>query len=161
MRGATPPLCPRASPPATGKTTWQRSQANPDYTEGLAALGLPDGGAVLTGVTTLHGNKRVFLERVDTAGKAVWRRTYLTEQRGGRGLSLGTWAGGYLVGTRVFMSSNPAHDQPGQIKTDAFGFAGCAAAGACLKKTCDDKNACTTDWCDPAGGCKHTPIAGC
>jgi len=37
-------------------------------------------------------------------------------------------------------------------------------AGVCHAGTplaCDDRNACTTDACDPTRGCTHTPVAGC
>lgn len=32
---------------------------------------------------------------------------------------------------------------------------------ALVGRTRDDKDACTVDWCDAAGGCKHAAIDGC
>ncbi len=145
----------------TGKLVWTRQADTPDLAWGLGIATEPTGGAVVAGDITEGGRKKVFLDRIDDNGDRVWRRTYLARRTfdariGLRGVT--RWKGGYVIGMGVVNGS------AGIIKTDHGGNDGCKASGVCIGKQpvdCDDKDACTVDYCDAKLGCRHSKTKGC
>ena len=128
-----------------------------------AVLPEEDGGIMAAGNITEAARNKVFLERIDPAGKRVWRRSYLGLRNFDVSLSnagLGRWSGGYVLGT----TGSAKYAFSILIRTDSSGHDSCATAGKCAAAKpvlCDDGKPCTADWCDAKLGCQHKVIAGC
>jgi len=142
---------------------------------GYARQGLamrPDGSIAVTGATTgAKGRARCALTVVEPGGDIRWQRSYASSTAGFPGY------GGYdgddlcaalharkdgsltVVGTSVIYHLHPTlYRAHWQLRVDPWGHESCTAAGKCaaLKAAaCDDSDACSTDTCDPAKGCKN------
>ncbi len=147
----------------TGKVRWTRVVTPADLSAARGVVATDDGGVAVAGDVVIDKAAHVYLERLDPAGKQVWRRNYRVRWVNDSlypavfgGLS--RWSGGFAIATHTQGS------YPALIRTDMSGHDRCDGSGTCVDHvttTCDDQNPCTTDWCDPKGGCKHDAVTGC
>ncbi len=136
---------------AAGKVLWERTLKGYGYALNAAAP-LADGGLLVAGSKVVNGKQRPFLGVESASGALGWQRVW--SDRLGYVGSVRTLGGGDLL---VGLSDGPSQHAT-LMHTDPWGHEGCAKAGACLSKSCDDNDPCTVDACAASGGCSHTKV---
>jgi len=115
----------------------------------------PDGSFLVAGDRDDGIVKKAWLTRLDAAGKPVWYREYQvgkTTMLGRQGLVVMDDGGAALLGGTVAFS----RENPAIIRVDAWGNAGCQAAGQCrttVFNDCAKKCAGKLAMCDAKKGC--------
>ena len=132
------------------KTKWERKTAK-DSAPIVTALMMRTDGLFASGPMVDGIGESMWLARLDLQGAPIWSRTYpgtVTSREHSRPM-VSLDDGGFALG-----------DSTGKLlRTDVWGHADCVSSGKCSKlkpTSCDDKNPCTTDFCDGAKGCQHT-----
>ncbi|MCB9737912.1 MAG: hypothetical protein H6747_01515 [Deltaproteobacteria bacterium] len=148
----------------SGAVMWSRVAKAADLSVPGGVVATEGDGVVIGGDVVVATVPSVYIERLDPKGALIWRKIHrfrnlwATEYPSAFG-GLGRWSGGLLLAGHTTVPSYPA-----VLRMDHSGHAACDASGACVDNkpsTCDDKNPCTSDWCDANGGCQHSQIAGC
>ncbi len=147
---------------ANAKASWS---VIPSKATGERYLGVvqAQGGYIAAGEVVSGGVTKAFLSRrlSGNNGAVLW--SFAHAYWGSSSMSvtpdslLRTNDGRLLLGAQRVSNGVPLF-----VRASDFGFMSCSESGACASpsKTCDDKNACTADWCDPKAGCKGTPLSG-
>ena len=154
-----------------GALLWSKTYGGSGWEVARAVAPLADGGFALAGNTNstdLPGGQKTaggtdfWLVRVAKDGALVWSKTY-----GGSGPDSPTALASLADGGFAVAGYTQSIDLPGGqksaggtdfwlVRTDPWGHATCAEAGACFGKTlatCDDGKSCTDDSCDKKNGC--------
>jgi len=145
----------------SGKVLWTWSGGGGDQWTPTFAIRGPGHAITLAGNAPV-GKGAVWLRRVDPLGAVLSAHAY---QSPGQVLSAAPGVPAVLTADGGFaLLADAAKDGLGRffvVRADAGGHASCADAGGCKdpeESSCDDKNACTLDTCEGAGGkpvCKH------
>ncbi|MBM4346025.1 MAG: hypothetical protein FJ100_21840, partial [Deltaproteobacteria bacterium] len=108
------------------------------------------GGFAVAGVNAQGG----LLAGLDSGGLKLWQANHGKVLRG-----LAPIGGGFgLAGAVAGANADP--QDAALLRTDAWGFASCAAAGKCAGVTqCDDGKPCTDGVCTPGAGCGFSSAA--
>ena len=110
---------------------------------------------------------RAELTHLDASLNVVWKRDWSPQDSASMGVGSLTAVpkGGWRFGgnsATIAASGNVTSTM--LVRTDAWGNSPCKTVGKCkgLKAgDCDDKDACTNDFCEPATGCAHAAVKGC
>ena len=152
----------------TGTTLWTYVPASPDHTDITAVLVRKDGTIVGRGGAGSGDKRRPIFVGLHPGGAEMFRAQ--AEHPIGNPFTPARDAffehssGALVSGAIGRWTSGPSNTVPGLVYANAWGQSSCAHAGKCAplaNDACDDKNACTTDWCAPEKGCSHAAITGC
>lgn len=97
--------------------------------------------------------------RYDAWGNRMWDKKFGTSGNEWLSAVAAIPDGGLWLGGRRFVGGGL---DAWYLRVDPWGNQDCGGAGACKalgSAACDDSNPCTTDTCQPSGGCKHVALA--
>ena len=145
------------------KMQWQKKLDDGVTREAMAVTALPGGDVLIGGRAEVLTQRRHWLRRMSSWGVLIEDRILPGT---GRIRSITRLANENLLiaGARQLDVNKKGALQGWLMHASPWAQAGCAAAGVCLGKkpdACDDKNACTGDYCDAKAGCKHVQLVGC
>lgn len=145
-----------------GALLWQRTTTSSYFTAHAMAM-MANGHAIVAGTSDEHAattaDPAMWFSGIDRIGNTHWTAGATKQGRSGAyALALVGPGDLVLVGWREVLKGI----RIGQIvRSDPWGHTDCKAAGKCSGATgtsCDDKNPCTSDFCDPKLGCRNIVV---